>query len=186
MHNSNLQLAFRAFCNQLSYVYTMKFDSMIQLGNSVLKCFISQFIKKGFYVHDSKVNRKAAFNHKWMRQQSFELYCESTFKAHSSMLCINNFNYAVLRLSESGISDLHIYDTCQILRLVKSISSCLYFEYRFHYYKYMLTKQSSKISVLCSYICNLSRSANFPSSSYYSNYSSYPWSSLCISPISFI
>lgn len=108
------------------------------------------------------------------------------------MLCINNFNYSVqvLGQSDSGISDLYIYDTCgQILRLVKSISSCLYFKCRFHYYKYMLT---NKILVLrdffvpCSYICNLSPFANFPSCIYYSNYSSYPWSSLCISPISFI
>lgn len=42
------------------------------------------------------------------------------------MLCINNFNYSVqvLGQSDSGISDLYIYDTCgQILRLVKSISA---------------------------------------------------------------
>lgn len=64
----------------------------------------------------------------------------------------------------------------------------LYLEYRFHYYKYMLTNKivCKDFSVPCSYICNLSPSANFPSSSYYSNYSCYPWSSLCISPISFI
>lgn len=64
----------------------------------------------------------------------------------------------------------------------------LYLEYRFHYYKYMLTNKivCKDFSVPRSYICNLSPSANFPSSSYYSNYSSYPWSSLCISPISFI
>lgn len=63
----------------------------------------------------------------------------------------------------------------------------LHFEYRFYYYKYMLTNKivCKDFSEPRSYICNLSPSANFPSS-YYSNYSSYPWTSLCISPISFI
>lgn len=104
------------------------------------------------------------------------------------MLGINNSNYAVQILG--FISDLHIYDTCgQTLRLVKSISNCLYFEYRFNCYKYMLTNTIVVFKDLlfapCSYVCNLSLFANFPSCSYSSN-ECYALSSLCISPISFI
>lgn len=82
-----------------------------------------------------------------------------------------------------------IYMTLMVnFKIGKVNFKLLYLEYRFHYYKYMLTNKivCKDFSVPRSYICNLSPSANFPSSSYYSNYSSYPWSSLCISPISFI
>lgn len=83
-----------------------------------------------------------------------------------------------------------IYMTLVNFKIGKVNFKLLYFEYRFHYYKYkyMLTNKivCKDFSVPRSYICNLSPSANFPSSSYFSNYSSYPWSSLCISPISFI
>ena len=73
------------------------------------------------------------------RDSSHSDYCGSVFNAYPSMLGVNNSNYAVQILGLGFISDLHIYDTCgQILRLVKSISNSLYFEYRFNYYKYMM------------------------------------------------
>lgn len=117
-----------------------------------------------------------------MSQESFKLYCGSIFNAHSSLLCINNFNYAA-QVPEC------IYMTLVVnFKIGKVNFKLLYFEYRLHYYKYMLTNKivCKDFSVPRSYICNLNPSANFPSSSYFSNYSSYPWSSLCISPISFI
>lgn len=87
------------------------------------------------------------------------------------------------------------YENCMCMKLVVNFKigkvnfKLLYFEYSFHYYKYyMLTNKivCKDFSVPRSYICNLSPPANFPSSSNFSNCSSYPWSSLCISPISFI
>lgn len=119
-----------------------------------------------------------------MSQQSFKLYCGSIFNAHSSLL------YIILTMRPKFWD----YQTWIYMPLVVNFKigkvnfKLSYFEYRFHYYKYMLTNKivCKYFSVPCSYIWNLSPSANFPSSSYYSNYSSYPWSSLCISPISFI
>ena len=145
--------------------------------------------KKHLYVQDSKQTERQLFNHKQMRQQSLRLYCGSIFNAYPSVSGINNSNYTVQILG--FISDLHIYDTCgQILRLVKSISNCLYFEYRFNCYKYMMLTNTivvfkDLLFAPCSYVCNLSLFANFPSYSYSSN-QCYALRSLCISPISFI